>query len=50
MKKVEEEIEGRDEGTHKSFEDSKEKVEDATISLNIEWVVELLSLKLHFSF
>jgi len=35
MRRVEEEVEDRDEGTHKSIEDSKERVEDATMSLNV---------------
>ena len=35
MKKIKEDVKGRDEGTHKSFEDSKERIEDATVGLNI---------------
>ena len=36
MKEDEEEVEARDEGTHKSFEDSKERVEIATVSLSMD--------------
>jgi len=35
MKEDEEKIEDRDQGMHKSFEDSKERVKDATVSLSM---------------